>query len=406
MKVNRKLQVGRCTIVLLVLVLSANFVTIAKCGQIRLEDIQVEGSFFWEQDPQSLRWIPKMQLYMNNTSGAVLTLDQVNVTFSNIIYGDGTVGQGFSLWSTISMSVPTGSSQLIVTMSEYGFEKKPVSFKFELRIHVFEAQGSLVLTNQNIVQAPQIKGLLYRIELQYYFLDSGKTLIRYFMSYRNPHDYPITVEIDIRYFQKLYPIDNAYQPKLSDSEAGSVQTNRSSNGTLFYVNPYLKKIDAESSYDVSLEYMVENMTKYEDSKKVAEAIELIQLPYVDDATLKVYIPKDSGFFGLYTLGNIYALPPYQESSYEETTNGNCYTMTWKNSVSKEDFYVIKLGKISYSYLFDYNKLGLGLVWFIPFIIGILIDKLVLGRIIRSIKSRLAIYRQKNSSLKKKKRKRA
>jgi hypothetical protein len=373
---------------------------ITECGQIRLEDIQVEGSFFWEQDPQSLRWIPKMQLYVNNTSGAVMTLDQANVTFSNITYADGTVDQGFSLQSPISISVPTGSSQLIVTMSEYGFDKKPVFFEFELRIHVFEAQGSLVLTNQNIVQTPQIKGLLYGIELQYYLLDSGKALIRYFMSFRNPHDYPITVEIAIRYFQEIYPIDNAYGSKLSDSEAGSVQTNLSSNGTLFYVNPYLRKIGAQSSYDVSLEYMVENMTKHQDSKEVAEGIELIQLPYVHDATLKVYIPKDSGFLGLYTLGDIDALPPYQESSYEETAMGNCYTMTWKNSISKEDFYVIKLEKVSYLYLFDYNKLGLDLVWFVPFILGILIEKLILGRVARSIKSRLAIYRRKKSSLKK------
>lgn len=397
------MQIGRLAIALFVLILSANCVTIAECAQIRLEDIQVEGSFFWEQDFQSLRWIPKMQLYVNNTSGTVVTLDQINVTFSNITYSDGTVDQGFSLQSSISISVPTGSSQLIVTMSEYGFEKEPVSFEFELRIHVFEAQGSLVLTNQNIVQTPQIKGLLYGINLQYYLLDSGKALIRYFMSFRNPHDYPITVEIDIRYFQEIYPIDNAYGYKLSDSEAGLVQANRSNDGTLFYVNPYLRKIDAESSYDVSLEYMVENMTKHQDSKEVAEAIEVIQLPYVQDATLKVYIPHDSGFLGLCTLGDIDALPPYQESSYEETTMGNCYTMTWKNSVSKEDFYVIKLEKVSYSYLFDYSKLGLDLVWFVPFIIGIFVDKLILGRLARSLKkSRLAIYRPKKSSLKKKK----
>ena len=317
-----------------------------------MEDIKAEAFFFWEYDQATQRWIPKMLIYLNNTSGMPLTLDRIEVTFSNITYSDGKIENDFSLSLSKRFIIPIGGLQAIIVLSEYGFTEKPAYFDLELKLHIWEAKGSIIITTNNSTKQHPITHILEEIELQIDLLASGQALVTYYMTFRNLEICPVTIVVAVRYFQERYTLDENYEPYISDLEAGSLHVERDENGTLLYADPYTKTIDGRDTYTVFIRYMLKDLVKEQFSKKIVRDIQLIQLPHVHYATLKVRIPKNAEFFHSLDIDSIKALPPPDEI-YE----GDYYTMEWKTSLFEEMFYVIKLEEISYSYFFDFSKLG-------------------------------------------------
>jgi len=342
-------------------------IPISECSQIRLEDIKTEASFFWDRNQTTQRWIPKMLVYLNNTSGMPLNLDRIEVTFSNVTYGNGEYEDGFYLNLSKKVLIPIGGVRFLIVLSEFGFIKKPVFFNLELKLHIWEAKGSIILTNRNLTQLPSIKHILEEIELQIDLLDSGQALVTYFMTFRNLDVYPVTVEVAVRYFQEFYDLDEKYKPYISDPEAGTLHVERSIDGTLLYVDPYMKEIDGRSTCTVFIRYKLKDLVKEQNSKKIVRNLRLIQLPTVRDATLKLRIPKNTGFLSLWSLDmNSIEISPPPDETYNEDT---FYTIKWKTLLPRETFYVIKLDELSYSYFFDFNKLGFTLSWILTFIGG-------------------------------------
>lgn len=372
---------------ILFLVVFMNYSTVFGQTEIGLEDIEFEGFFFWEQNPQTNRWIPRVLVHLNNTSEMELHMDHIEVNFTNIKYRDNSTESGFSLESPVSILIPLGHSQLTIIMSEYGFEKKPTYLEFELRMHILEIQDYLILTNTDIVSLSQMKGIMNSIEYEVSLLrNENKALVRYSMEFRNPHDYSITVEISIS-FQEKHTLDPSHQPRFSKMESGFPLVEQTSGGTWIYGAPYFTEIEAHSSYNVYLEYKIMNVTEEQNSRSLLKNLELTQPPNVQYATLKVCIPIDAGSLNLWTLSTFDSSTPHHESLKEITHLGNCYSIIWKNSILKEDSYVIRAEEITYSYTFDRDKLGLGLPWLLPFVIGIFVDRIIIYLLSRRKKSR-------------------
>ncbi len=289
-----------------------------------------------------------------------MTFDMVSVTFSNITHYDGSIEDNFSLSSQISTTIPIGNSLLHIIMSEYGFTKNPISFVFELILHIKEIKTSLKITNSDSVPLDPSKYVLERTELTYEIQDSGDALVTYYMTYRNPNMNSINIEIRIIYFEKL-TVDRAYQPYFSENGI-TVQVENSGDGTLLYVNPIFKEIGGQSSYSAYIRYRVKGLAKKTNNTKVVESLKLIQLPYVQLATIKIKIPRYTGPFGLYVLNiasNVLYDDVYEESDYE--------IIEWTSSSLRESFYVIDSNRIEFSYSVNLTRLW---DWIIPFLLGL------------------------------------
>lgn len=96
------------------------------------------------------------------------------------------------------------------------------------------------------------------------------------------------------YVQTGYPLDESVPIKVDDPNAGEVHKERVENGTLIYLNPYLKKIEGGSAYALKLSFMLKGVASVSGGSYVVNDLRLVQLPYVQAATLKVRIPEDKG----------------------------------------------------------------------------------------------------------------
>lgn len=351
-----------------------------KASQIRLEDISGEASFFWEQNATSHRWMPELLVFLNNTSGTVLHIDMVNVTFREIAYSDGRKEEGFHLGTGTWQELPIGGFQYLVVLSEYGFDGKPSTLNFEFRLHILEAGGSLVFSPDNhTVPLSSMRQTLQKIELRYDILDDGRASVTYTMVYRNPGINPITVEIALRYLETDHPVDETVPVTVDDPTAGNVTTRAVGQGTLMLLAPYLKVIPGGSSYVVSLKFTVKEVVSMSDDVHVVRELSLIQPPYVQSAVLRVRIPNDQGIFE--SLSNVdWSCPPDGPASLEMAAGRawNSWSWTSPNAVASESFLVISVSRISYLYSFDPKKAGLSTDSILPMLYGAALT-LILGK---------------------------
>jgi hypothetical protein len=345
-----------------------------KASQIRLEDISGEASFFWEQDATSHRWIPELLVFVNNTSGTVLHIDMVNVTFREIVYPNGQVEEGFPLWSKTWQELPIGGFQYLVILSEYGFDNKPSTLNFEFRLHILEAGGSVVFSPENnTVPLGSMRKLLQRIELRYDILDDGRASVTYTMVYRNPGINSITVEIAIRYLEIDHPVDETVPVTVDDPVAGNITTEHIEQGTLILLTPYLKRILGGDSYAVSLRFVLRGVVNTSGGVYRIEEIRLVQPPYVQSAAVKVRISQDRGSFD--SLSDVDCPLPPDGPPGSDVVAGrtwSCLSWTSPNTVASDSFFVIDVPRISYVYSFDPKRVGLSTGSILPVLYGVVL----------------------------------
>jgi len=348
------------TLILLVIVLIAFSGPTVSTSEIRSKDLVGEGSFFWDRDPRSDRWIPRIFLFLNNTSRFTLHIDHVNVTFSEIVYENGTQEGRFSLSSKEKIDVMTGANLLVVTMSEFGFSSKPTNLRFELSIHVAETDGRLVFTSDNTVSPLSMGRLLQSIMLQYDILGNGTVLASYSMTFRNLGTKEIRAQIAIRFLEEKYPLCDGISPSIDDPDGGKVHVEHlGKKASLIYVMPYYRTIAGGSSYAVKLRFALKDVVDSSEGRHVIRDLRLVQPAYVVTAVLKVRIPKEKD--SLYSLMDVDSSPPAEGSSISEISGGQVfYTLSWSASAQRdpESFYIINVSRISYQYSLDLSRVGL------------------------------------------------
>jgi hypothetical protein len=358
-----------------------------KASQIRLEDVSGEASFFWEQNATSQRWMPELLVFLNNTSGTVLHIDIVNVTFREIAYSDGHKEEGFHLGTETWQELPIGGFQYLVVLSEYGFDNKPSTLNFEFRLHILEAGGSLVFSPDNrTVPLSSMRQTLLKIELRYDILDDGRASVTYTMVYRNPGISPVTVEIAIRYLETGHPVDGTVPVTVDDPAAGNVTTEHIEQGTLMLLAPYLKRILGGDSYAVSLRFMLEGVMNMSGGIYRIGEIRLVQPPYVQSAAVRVSIPQDRGWFD--SLSDVDCTIPPDGPPGSDVVAGrtqSCFSWSSPNAVASGSFSVIDVPMISYPYLFDSKRLSLGWASVVSLVIGAFLPS-IFGRVSGFLKS--------------------
>lgn len=347
-------------LIVVMLVLPTIFVSGVSSSEIKSGSIVGEASFFWDQDPKSERWIPNVLLFLNNTSSFNLRIDFSNVTFTNIVYEDGTRENPFFLSSKQELDLVIGGNLFVVVMSEYGFVKKPVSLRFELLLHVAERDGNLVFTSDNTVSPISMGRLLQSIMLQYDVTENGTVLATYSMTFRNLGEKEIRAQIAIRFLEESYRISNDISPSIDDPNGGGVRLEHLGKKTsLIYTAPYYQTIAGRSSYTVRLKFALIDIINLSGQVHSIKDLRLIVPAYVQTATLKVRIPKQRDLF--FSLTDVDSSPAAESPQTWEISGARTYcTLLWTAPTQRdlESFYIINISRIQYQYSPDLGMTGL------------------------------------------------